>query len=67
MTEYNQPTHRLYDKRYDECNRDINKALIAIEVLTVGRLFYRTDDVDSNADLVTDLGELMIPPVLSVN
>ena len=51
----------------DECNRDINKASIAIEVLTVGRLFYRTDDVDSDADLVTDLVELMIPPVLSVN
>ena len=67
MTEYNQPTHRLYDKRSDECNRDINKALIAIEVLTVGHLFYWTDDIDSDADLVTDLVELMIPPVLSVN
>ena len=53
--------------RYDECNRDINKASIAIEVLTLGRLFYRTDDVNRDADLVMDLVELMIPPVLSVN
>ena len=50
-----------------KCNRDINKASIVIEVLTVGRLFYWTDDVDSGADLVMDLVELMIPPVLSVN
>ena len=53
--------------RYDECNKYINKALIAIEVLAFGRLFYRTDDVDSDADLVTNVDELMIPPVLSVN
>ena len=36
----------------------MNKASIVIEVLTVGRLFYRTGDVDSDADLVTDLVEL---------
>ena len=54
--------------RYDdECIKCINKASIVIEVLAVGRLYYRTGDVDSDADLVMNLDELMIPPVLSVN